>query len=116
MSEMPQLIRLERNATDMELTYEGDNKFTVTYDDLRHACPCAKCSPLRNEDESSKSLRRQIESMAAEKPKVRTIGKYALAFDWTHGCSSGIYRFERIWALANNQDPDGGKPYVHGAW
>ena len=54
--------------------------------------------------------------MAAEKPKVRTIGKYALAFDWTHGCSSGIYRFERIWALANNQDPDGGKQYVHGAW
>ena len=63
-----------------------------------------------------KSLRRQVESMAAEKPKVRTIGKYALAFEWASGCSAGIYRFERLWALANNQDPDGGRPYVHGAW
>jgi DUF971 family protein len=54
--------------------------------------------------------------MAAEKPKVRTVGKYALAFEWNQGCSSGIYRFERIWALANNQDPDDGRSYVHGAW
>ena len=36
--------------------------------------------PLRNEDDSARSLRREVESMAAEKPKIRTIGKYALAF------------------------------------
>ena len=44
------------------------------------------------------------------------VGKYALAFDWKNGCSSGIYRFERIWALANKLDPDNGTPYVLGAW
>ena len=116
MSETPELIRLERNDTTMKLTYADGGEFVISYDDLRHSCPCAKCSPLRNEDESSRSLRRQIESLPAEKPKVRTIGKYALAFDWNKGCSSGIYRFERIWALANNQDPDDGRSYVHGAW
>tara|TARA_B100000927_G_C16443444_1_gene460747 strand:+ start:155 stop:505 length:351 start_codon:yes stop_codon:yes gene_type:complete len=116
MSAIPELTRLERHDTSMELTYDNGNQFTVTYDDLRYSCPCAKCAPLRNDDESSKSLRRQVESMPAEKPKVRTIGKYALAFDWVQGCSSGIYRFERIWALANNEDPDGGRPYVHGVW
>ena len=116
MSEMPELTRLERQDTEMNLTYSDGGEFTVGYDDLRHACPCAKCAPLRNEDESSKSLRRQVEAMPAEKPKVRTVGKYALAFEWNQGCSSGIYRFERIWALANNQDPDDGRSYVHGAW
>ncbi|MEC8311587.1 MAG: gamma-butyrobetaine hydroxylase-like domain-containing protein [Candidatus Thermoplasmatota archaeon] len=55
--------------------------------------------------------------MPPTKPTVRTVGNYALTFDWEDaGCSSGIYRFERLWALANRQDPDGGTPYVHGAW
>ncbi len=116
MADFPDLTRLERRDTDMQLTYSDGGEFTITYDDLKHACPCAKCAPLRNDDGNSKTLRRQIEAMAPEKPQVRTVGKYALAFDWKNGCSSGIYRFERIWALANNQDPDNGKPYVHGAW
>ena len=51
MSEMPELIRLERHETYMDLTYSDGGEFTISYDDLRHACPCAKCAPLRNEDE-----------------------------------------------------------------
>ena len=46
MAEIPELKRLERRDTDLELTYEDGSKFTVTYDDLRYSCPCAKCSPL----------------------------------------------------------------------
>ena len=82
MADIPDLTRLERRDTDMQLTYSDGGEFTVTYDDLKHACPCAKCAPLRNDDGNSKTLRRQIEAMAPEKPQVRTVGKYALAFDW----------------------------------
>ncbi|DAC56523.1 MAG: gamma-butyrobetaine hydroxylase-like domain-containing protein [Candidatus Poseidonia sp.] len=113
---LPKLTKLERRKQDMLLTYADDTQYTVTYDDLRHACPCAKCSPMRNEDDTSRTLRRQIEALPAEKPTVRTVGKYALAFEWQQGCSSGIYRFERVYDLANKRDPDRGKPYVHGAW
>ena len=74
MSEIPQLIRLERNDTSMDLSYDDGSCFTVTYDDLRFSCPCAKCSPERNDDESAKSLRREIESLPAEKPKGRPSG------------------------------------------
>ena len=117
MSEdMPRLTRFERRDVDVALTYENGEVYNVTYDDLRHACPCAKCSPLRNEDESSKTLRRQVEALPKEKPQVRTVGNYALGFEWSSGCSSGIYRFERLWDLANRRDPDNGRPYVHGAW
>jgi len=114
--ELPTLKRLERQQQDMVLTYDDDSEYTVSYDDLRHACPCAKCSPMRNADETSRTLRRQVEALPSEKPTVRTVGKYALAFEWKQGCSSGIFRFERIYDLAQRRDPDRGKPYVHGAW
>ena len=100
----------------MELTDEDGTTFTVAYDDLRHACPCAKCAPLRNEDETSMQLRRTVEALPKQKPLVRTVGNYAISFEWESGCSSGIYRYERIWDLAHRRDPDRGRPYVHGAW
>ena len=70
MSDIPQMIRLERQDTCMDLTYSEGSKFSVTYDDVRYFCPCAKCAPLRNEDDTAKSLRREVESMVAEKPKI----------------------------------------------
>ena len=115
-TDMPTMKRFERRDLDVVVSYDDDSEFTITYDDLRHACPCAKCSPLRNLDDTSKTLRRQVEALPKEKPKVRAVGNYALGFEWSQGCSSGIYRFERIWDLANMRDPDNGKPYVHGAW
>jgi len=116
MEDLPTMIRLERKKTKMIVTYDSDESFKISYDDLRHSCPCAKCSPMRNEDETSMELRREIEKLRPEKPSVKTVGNYALSFEWTKGCSSGIYRFERIWDLAHGRDPDRGKPYVHGAW
>lgn len=116
MSELPTLKRLERRKKDMVLTWEDGSEFTIDYHDLRHACPCAKCAPSRNDDESSLTLRKQVEALPREKPTVRTVGNYALVFEWENGCSSGIYRFERLHALCRGEDPDSGKPYVHGAW
>ena len=40
--EILELRKLERRDTDMELTYEDGTSFVVSYDDVRHACPCAK--------------------------------------------------------------------------
>lgn len=114
--ELPKMTKLERGTTEMALTYATGDQHTVAYDDLRHACPCAKCAPMRNNDDTNRTLRRQIESLPAEKPQVRTIGNYALAFEWQQGCSSGIFRFERIYDLAMKRDPDGGRQYVHGPW
>ena len=59
---LPTLKKLERRQQDMVLTYDDASEYTVSYDDLRHACPCAKCSPMRNEDDTSRTLRRQVEA------------------------------------------------------
>ena len=113
---IPALTRLERRDADMHLTWDDGTIHEIRYDDLRHACPCANCSPQRNSDDSSFTLRQAVDALAVEKPTVRPTGNYALVFEWTTGCSSGIYRFERIWRIGENEDPDQGKQYVHGAW
>ena len=91
---IPELKRLERRDTDMHLTWSDGTEHEVTYDDLRHACPCANCGPQRNDDETSLLLRRTVEGLPRENPSVRTVGNYALSFEWNAGCSSGIHRFE----------------------
>ena len=63
-SDMPTMRRFERRDLDVVVSYDDDSEYTITYDDLRHACPCAKCSPLRNLDDTSKTLRRQVEALA----------------------------------------------------
>tara|TARA_B100001113_G_C20958051_1_gene556162 strand:+ start:99 stop:455 length:357 start_codon:yes stop_codon:yes gene_type:complete len=114
--DIPELKRVERREFDMHLTWSDGTEHEITYDDLRHACPCANCSPQRNEDKTSIALRRIVERLPKEKPSVKKVGNYALSFEWTSGCSSGIHRFERLWRLGEKQDPDNGKAYVHGAW
>ena len=80
--DIPELKRLERRDVDMHLIWSDGTEHVITYDDLRHACPCANCSPQRNNDDSSKILRRTVEALPKEKPTVRPVGNYALAFEW----------------------------------
>ena len=107
---------MEREETGMSLSWSDGTENEIDYRTLRYWCPCAKCGPRRNTEELAELLESEILTLPAEKPIVKPVGGYALHFEWEHGCSSGIYRFERIWSISNAEDPDNGKPYVHGAW
>ena len=56
--------------------------------------------PMRNEDDTSRTLRRQLKLPAGSPPFERSENT-----PWRQGCSSGIYRFERVYDLANRRDP-----------
>ena len=58
----------------------------------------------------------RLEKISLNKPKVSKVGRYALKFEFSEGCNSGIFTFERLYRLCNEENPDDGKPYVHGAW
>lgn len=116
MSEIPSLVKLERKDSELELTWSDKTVNTIVYTELRYWCPCAKCGPRRDEKELDEQLRFEVNSLPTEKPIVKPVGGYALHFEWTSGCSSGIFRFERIYNIAHEIHPDDGKPYIHGAW
>ena len=113
---LPRLKRLERKKESMLLTWSNGSNYELSYRNLLYWCPCAKCSPLRDDEQSSLELTSSIELISFEKPQVEKVGSYALKFDFSNGCSSGIFTFERLFHLCNDQNPDDGKPYVHGAW
>jgi len=116
LTEIPKLVELERTEKNAILRWDDGSEQTVPWKEIRYYCPCAKCSPSRDDEGRANELRQLINSFRSEKPSVRIVGRYALAFEWSQGCSSGIHKFERLWDIANEEDPDHGKPYVHGAW
>jgi ATP-binding protein involved in chromosome partitioning len=116
MSEFAKLKRLERFEAELQMTWADGTENKIAYIDLRYWCPCAKCSPRRDSEDLASNLISEISSLRNAKPDVEKVGGYALHFEWSDGCNSGIYRFERLWDLALSKDPDGGKPFVHGAW
>ncbi|MBJ23424.1 MAG: hypothetical protein CMB64_02020 [Euryarchaeota archaeon] len=114
--EIPNLKRLERKKESMLLSWSNNFEFELNYRTLLFWCPCAKCSPLRDEESTSSELESSIGEIKFEKPQVEKVGSYALKFDFSNGCNSGIFTFERLFLLSKKQNPDDGKPYVHGAW
>lgn len=69
---------------------------TFRLSDLQRNCPCANCT-----DENTgkvmvdpKSVDDQVRAVA-----IRSVGRYGLRIQFTSGCSTGIFTFDRLRAL-----------------
>lgn len=61
--------------------------------DLQKACPCAQCT----DEVSGRSL--VDPSMISDDVRalfIRSVGRYGLRIQYTSGCSTGIYSFDRL--------------------
>ena len=114
-TDAPDLLELERRPEQMALRWADGREHVIDYQELRGWCPCATCSPRRDDEASAAALRGELARLRHDPPKVQVMG-YGLSFDWVQGCSSGIWTYERLYAVGEGLDPDEGKPYVHGAW
>jgi len=110
------LNRLERKEKSMLLSWSDGLEYELSYQSLLYWCPCAKCSPSRDNENTASELISNIDELLFEKPQVSKVGSYALQFEFSQGCNSGIFTFERLYRLCKEDNPDDGKPYVHGAW
>jgi DUF971 family protein len=115
-NDMPKLIRLERKQKSMLLNWSNEFQYELSYQTLLYWCPCAKCSPSRDNESTASEKRATIDKILFDKPQVSKVGSYALKFEFPQGCNSGIFSFERLYKLCKDDNPDEGKPYVHGAW
>lgn len=115
-TEPPAMLELERTTRSIIMRWADGSEGEVPVPLFRFWCGCASCSPRRDNETAIADFRKEIERWPVEKPQVKPIGAYGLAFEWSRGCSSGIWTWKRLWAVSRGVDPDGGRPYVHGAW
>lgn len=72
---------------------------TYKYADLQRSCPCANC----NDENTGRCLidpSKTSENLGAE--KIEMVGRYALRFKFTSGCSTGIFSFDRLREMAGS--------------
>ena len=71
--------------------------------ELRLACACAVCV-----DEWSGEARLDASTVPDDvhPQQIKTVGRYALQFDWSDGHDSGIYPFARLRALGEGELAD----------
>ena len=104
--EAPTPARIEQKGP-RELLIEWSDGVEHVYEvrALRLACACAVCV-----DEWSGKARLDSSSVPEDvHPRhIKTVGRYALQFDWSDGHDTGIYPFARLRALGEGELP--GRP------
>jgi len=97
------LKELERADDSITLRYVDGDELTIPYHELRAWCPCAKCRPRWKDPHRRLGLAEEVKRLRIEMPKAEAVGRYAVRFTWTSGCSSGLWSFEHITDIALNR-------------
>ena len=86
-----------------EISQESNTNLRIVWDDgrvcnygavaLRRSCPCAQCV---NEWTGQRTLKPEAISDEVEINDVTIVGRYALNFRWSDGHETGIYSFQYL--------------------
>ena len=98
-----------------EISQEGNSQLRITWADgrvcgyraaaLRRACPCAQCV---DEWTGERTLKPQAIAEDIEIGDLNIVGRYALNFRWSDGHETGIYSFQYLRGLCEQQKEDAG--------
>ena len=92
----PKLIE-KADGRNLRIVWSDDREFNYDVVELRRACPCAHCV---DELTGAQILKPEDVADTVRPVKVRSMGRYALAINWTDGHSSSIYSWRKLRALA----------------
>jgi DUF971 family protein len=88
-------------GTGMEIDWKDGHKSSWNFRWLRDACPCATCHEEREKDGRepgvAKATPGNLLPLYQDPPRPVTVtptGRYAIAFGWNDGHTSGIYSWE----------------------
>ncbi len=90
---VPTRIALEDEGARIVLAWEDGIVTAYRAFDLRAACPCAACV---DELSGIRTLRPEDVDPTVRATAAGRVGRYALAFHWSDGHSSGIYTYDRL--------------------
>jgi DUF971 family protein len=90
---IPTQIALADEGSRVVLTWEDGATTEHLAFDLRVACPCAGCV---DELTGIRTLNPEDIDPGVKAVTASRVGRYALAFHWSDGHSSGIYTYEGL--------------------
>lgn len=100
----PEHVRVQKTeGTGVEIDWKDGHKSRWTFAWLRDACPCATC--VQEREVTGREPGQPVPQLKTALPmfkapvrpqQVRTVGRYAISFDWNDGHTSGIYAFHYL--------------------
>lgn len=100
---MPHLTQITKAASstdeksEIQMTFDTGETFTITSLDLRFECPCATCV---DEMTGKKTLKRESINPKIKPLDIQPVGRYGIAIRWSDGHSTGMYHFDRLYEIA----------------
>ena len=97
MIEARQIIEESDSEISIVWSDETENKYNAA--ELRRACPCAGCV---NEWTGEKMLKAENVAEDLSFSSIAIVGRYALNFNFSDGHDTGIFSFQFLKQLAEN--------------
>jgi DUF971 family protein len=90
----------QHSRTEMLLSWNTGDAFSVPYVELRLYCPCANCV---DEHTGERTIQRSAIDPSIRPTGVQLIGRYAIQINWNDGHSTGMYHYDRLFELCKKQ-------------
>ncbi|MEF8699185.1 MAG: DUF971 domain-containing protein [Candidatus Accumulibacter sp. UW26] len=98
-TKIPTEIKLHQKSRLLELSFEGGERFELTYEFLRVFTPSAEA---RGHGPGQEVL--QVGKRAVDIVRVEAIGNYAIRPVFSDGHESGLYSWDLLYNLGRNRD------------
>jgi DUF971 family protein len=95
----PQKI-VPKNAHALNIHWSPEHVVSLAYFDLRFFCPCASCV---DEHSGQRVLEKGDVAADIRVVDVKLVGRYGVQISFSDGHSTGLYHFEKLWSLCENQ-------------
>ncbi len=91
----PLLIRTIRQKDNYTFSIQWTDGLEQSFrlSELQRKCPCARCI---DENTGQPILDPRTVKDDVRAVRIRSVGRYALQIQFTSGCSTGIYSFDRL--------------------
>jgi DUF971 family protein len=81
----------------MLLGFSNQEKYAVSYAELRFLCPCAGCV---DEHTGARIIKREQVKAGIRATGVQLVGRYAVQISWNDRHNTGMYHYDRLFEIS----------------
>lgn len=94
-------LKIKKNHdSSLSINWSNGTESRLSFSDLRFYCRCAECVDewTRKRKISRDAIPATIQPLA-----IVPVGRYAIQVDWNDGHKTGIYPYDLLYSLSQNQ-------------